>query len=54
MGRLRALLDAYGTDDPDFNEGHYTDRCPLCELPVVDHPVRRHRFRALLAILFQL
>lgn len=31
-------LDAYGTDDPDFNEGHPEDRCPLCEWPVCDHP----------------
>lgn len=32
-------LDTYGTDDPDFNEGHPEDRCPLCEWPVSDHVV---------------
>lgn len=53
MGFL-ARLDAYGTDDPDFNEGHPEDRCPVCEGAVVDHPTARHRWRALLAILFQL
>ena len=31
-------LDAYGTDDPDFAEGHPEDRCPLCSWPVCDHP----------------
>lgn len=34
---LLARLDAYGTDDPGFREGHWTDRCPLCERPVRDH-----------------
>lgn len=53
MGWL-ARLDAYATDTPGFNEGHYTDRCPLCELPVIDHPTWRHRWRALLAHLFLL
>ncbi|MFN3005153.1 hypothetical protein [Mycolicibacterium wolinskyi] len=51
---LRALLsrlDAYATDDPDFNEGHPEDRCPLCEKPVVDHPCWRHRACAALEML---
>lgn len=39
LRRWLARLDAYGTDDPDFNEGHPEDRCPLCEWPVTDHPV---------------
>ena len=38
MGLL-ARLDVYGTNDPDFNEGHPEDRCPLCDRPVCDHPV---------------
>lgn len=44
MSSPLARLDAYGTDDPDFNEGHPEDRCPLCEWPVIDHrtwPPRR-------------
>lgn len=51
-GRMTLLtrLDAYGTDDPDFNEGHPEDRCPVCEKPVVDHPCWRHRFYALMGI----
>jgi len=32
MGIL-ARLNAYATDDPDFNEGHPEDRFPLCERP---------------------
>ena len=51
---LLARLDAYGTDDPDFNEGHPEDRCPLAlcnDTPVVDHPCWRHRFAALVAIM---
>lgn len=36
-GWLRTL-DAYGTDDPDFNEGQPEDRCPVCGWPVLDHP----------------
>lgn len=47
---LLARLDAYGTDDPDFNEGFPEDRCPVCEKPVVDHPCWRHRLTALLSI----
>lgn len=61
MGFL-ARLDAYGTDDPDFNEGHPEDRCPVCGAPVYDHPGQNpipwwhpakwpHRRHALLAIL---
>ena len=64
MGLL-ARLDAYGTDDPGFNEGHPEDRCPVCDWPVVDHPGQLfgdplphwqpatwpHRWHALLAIL---
>lgn len=38
--RLLGRLDAYGTGDPDFNEGHPEDRCPLCERAVIDHPAR--------------
>ena len=38
--RWLARLDGYGTDDPDFNEGHPEDRCPLCDWPVVDHAAR--------------
>lgn len=49
--RLLARLDAYGTDDPDFNEGHPEDRCPLCGRPVVGHPCWPHRFHGLVAIL---
>lgn len=45
MGWL-ARLDAYGTDDPDFNEGHPEDRCPLCDWPVVDHPAVATEFRS--------
>lgn len=45
--RFLDRLDEYGTDDPDFNEGHWTDRCPICERPVRDHPLWRHRWRAL-------
>lgn len=48
---LVARLDAFATDDPGFNEGHPEDRCPLCELPVVDHPTWRHRRRAAWALL---
>lgn len=39
-------LDAYGTDDPDFREGHPEDRCPLCSEPVADHPCWGHRWTA--------
>ena len=51
--RIFTRLDAYGTDDPDFNEGHHTDRCPLalCGRPVIDHPSWRHRLAALIAIM---
>lgn len=51
--RFFARLDAFATDDPDFNEGRYTDRCPLalCERPVIDQPCWRHRVAALVAIL---
>ena len=49
--KLRARLDAYGTDDPDFREGHPEDRCPLCGRPVVEHPCWRHRLAALIDIL---
>lgn len=45
--RLFARLDAYGTDDPDFREGHPEDRCPLCERPVDEHPCGAHRRAAL-------
>ncbi|WP_197375553.1 hypothetical protein [Mycolicibacterium baixiangningiae] len=27
--RWLTSLDAHGTGDPDFNEGHPEDRCPL-------------------------
>lgn len=59
MSGLLARLDAYGADDPDFNEGHPEDRCPVmfCEAPVIDHPVRggrrakwRHRFAAVVGL----
>ncbi|MGA5467185.1 hypothetical protein [Mycobacterium sp. NPDC050041] len=30
-------LDAYGTDEPDFREGHPEDRCPVCAWAVVEH-----------------
>lgn len=50
MGFL-ARLDAYGTNDPDYNEGHPEDRCPVCEDAVTDHPTWRHRIHALLAVL---
>lgn len=50
MCALLARLDAYGTDDSDFNEGHPEDRCPLCEKPVVGHPCWRHRVCAALGI----
>lgn len=53
MGLL-TRLDAYATDDPDFNEGHPEDRCPLCELPVIDHPAWRHRRHALLPVLLRI
>lgn len=36
--RLFDCLDRHGTDDPDFNEGHPEDRCPLCTWPVRHHP----------------
>lgn len=52
--RLLNRLDAYGTDDPDFHEGHPEDRCPLVgcnDTPVVDHPCWRHRRAAALALL---
>lgn len=61
LRRWLAKLDAYGTDDPDYNEGHPEDRCPVCGAPVVDHVGRalpdaqwakwRHRRRALLSAL---
>ena len=38
MSGLLARLDAYGTDDPGFNEGQPEDRCPVCERAVDDHP----------------
>lgn len=45
-------LDAYGTDDPGYNEGHPEDHCPVpfCYKPVSDHPCWWHRFAALLCI----
>ena len=49
--RLLARLDAYGTDDPDFNEGHPEDRCPLDGRAVDRHPCWPHRLHALPAIL---
>lgn len=49
--RLLDHLDAYGTDDPDFREGHPEDRCPGCGGAVVDHPTWQHRWWALVAIL---
>lgn len=47
---LLARLDAYGTDDPDFNEGFPEDRCPLCGEAVDLHPLWRHRIAALTAL----
>lgn len=47
-------LDEYGTDDPDFNEGHPEDRCPLCDDAVDLHPCWRHRRAALLDIICRL
>lgn len=44
--RFFRRLDAYGTSDPDFNEGHPEDRCPLCGEPVDLHPCWRHRIAA--------
>ncbi|MEH3129396.1 MAG: hypothetical protein PGN27_05465 [Mycolicibacterium neoaurum] len=49
--RFLHRLDAYGTDDPDFNEGHPEDRCPKCEDAVIDHPTWRHRLYALWPVL---
>lgn len=34
---LLERLDAYGTDEPGFREGHPEDRCPVCDQPVGDH-----------------
>lgn len=34
---MLARLDRYGTTDPDFNEGHPEDRCPVCGRPVDEH-----------------
>lgn len=48
--RLLDRLDAYGTDDPDFHEGQPEDRCPLCTVPVDEHPCWRHRMAAAVAI----
>lgn len=62
---LWARLDAYGADDPDFNEPQLEDICPLsfCGRRVVDHPGRQrfglgdgsakwpHRRAALLSLL---
>lgn len=45
MNRWLARLDAYGTDNPGFGEGHPEDRCPLCDRPVVDHPAYWPRVR---------
>ena len=42
MGLL-TRLDVYGTDDPDFQEGHPEDRCPLCSDAVDRHPCWPHR-----------
>lgn len=49
MRSLLARLDAYGTDDPDFNEGFPEDRCPVafCGRPVDEHPLWKHRIAAL-------
>lgn len=46
-------LDAVSTDDPDFNEGHPEDRCPLCERPVIDHPCWAHRRAAVRELLLR-
>lgn len=35
--RLWDRLDAFGTDDPDFREGHPEDRCPVCDRAVDEH-----------------
>ena len=50
--KLLARLDAFGTDDPDFREGHPEDRGPLCGHPVDEHPCWRHRVAALIPIFF--
>ena len=57
--KLLDQLDAYGTNDPEFNEGQPEDRCPVCERPVIDHwfsHLKRsakwpHRRAALLSII---
>ena len=48
-----ARLDAYGTDDPGYGEGHPEDRCPLafCERAVDEHPCTRHRIAAAINII---
>lgn len=59
FGGWLSRLDRCGTADPDFNEGHPEDRCPVCGRPVDEHRGRaaersstvwRHR----LAAFFQL
>lgn len=49
--RLLERLDKYGTDDPDFNEGHATDRCPVCPRAVDEHPTWQHRRAAAVVLL---
>lgn len=51
--KFLARLDAHGTDDPGYREGHPEDRCPLVgcnDTPVDDHPCWRHRVAAAFAI----
>jgi len=49
--RLLNRLDKFGTEDPDFQEGHPEDRCPTCDGAVADHPTWQHRRAAAVALL---
>lgn len=50
--RLLDTLDRFGMNDPDANEGHPEDRCPVCSGAIADHPYWRHRRAAAFALLF--
>lgn len=53
MRALLARLDAFGTDDPDYREGHPEDRCPVCPRAVDEHPCWPHRRAALFALMLR-
>ncbi|AHJ86576.1 hypothetical protein Jolie2_26 [Mycobacterium phage Jolie2] len=50
--RLLDRLDAYGMNDPDANEGHPEDRCPVCPRAMDEHPCWPHRRKAAFALLW--